>query len=129
VRPAILQTSPPIFSTPPSHPPYRDRRPTVSSGKLSLFPPSSPTDSLESSKIQSSPATSLRPSVYLQKQVSVFEDNDEEYGLMDYLKHPFSVSKADWIGDWARPQKILPSRAQRKRRWRQLLCFCTGRKV
>ena len=56
---------------------------------LRLFPqPTSPTHSLESKWTIVSSPTSLRPSLYLQPQVSVFEDDEEKLGLLEYLKWP-----------------------------------------
>jgi hypothetical protein len=122
----VLQPSPTIYSTMSHEPaPSRFRWPKPSSAPLSLFPPPSPTDSMGSNgkPSLSSPTTSLRPSVYLQPQVSVFEDDEERLGLMDYLKLSLQGSRGQ--GD-EKEQTMPPTRSQRRRKWKQLLCFCTG---
>ncbi|KAF2436448.1 hypothetical protein EJ08DRAFT_147296 [Tothia fuscella] len=86
-----LQRSPSILVTSQNsaQPRPKARRPSV---PLRLFPPS-PTSSVGSTKSgyadTLSPTMSVfQPSLNLQHQISVFEDDDEKMGLMDYFRWP-----------------------------------------
>jgi hypothetical protein len=101
-RPPIrLLPPPPILQrSPPSEKSRRSRRP-CSAVPLSLFPVSSPTNSLEMSRSMrtvSSPGSMGRSSI-LAPRVSVFdeddEDDDEKIGLLEYLKWPLQATRSD----------------------------------
>jgi hypothetical protein len=85
---------------------------------LRLFPPS-PTSSVASTQSAypetiSSVTTTFHPSLNLQHQVSVFEDDDEELGLMDYFKLRL-------------PRKTRSSQRKRGCNWRRLSSWnCAG---
>ncbi|KAF2674862.1 hypothetical protein BT63DRAFT_435886 [Microthyrium microscopicum] len=73
----------------------RRAKPPPPTAPLRLFPMSSPPAAAERSPSVtaplSSPTTSYRPSVHMAARISsVFEDDDEKLGLLDYLKWPLS---------------------------------------
>lgn len=120
-----LQPSPTIYATIKPRPPTarRNRRPTTTAVPLRLFPPS-PTDSLRSDRSTivgalSSPSSSVRPSLYSQQQVSVFEDDDEKTGLMGYLKWPRQGS----LGSRGAKDGERMGLGKRRRWWRRLFCW------
>jgi hypothetical protein len=98
-----------------AQPHFKPRRPSI---PLRLFP-SSPTSSEASSRSgypeTASPAIStFHPSLLLQHQVSVFEDDDEKLGLMDYFKLGL-------------PRKARRSQRKRGCNWKRIFFWnCAG---
>jgi hypothetical protein len=94
----ISPPAPNMQRSPPSGRLHSSRPPC--SMPLTLFPPASPTNSLETARsirTVSSPA-SLRPSLLLAPRVSVFDgddDDDGNLGLLEYLKWPLQGSRGD----------------------------------
>jgi hypothetical protein len=97
----LLLPAPSLQRSPPSGRLHSSRPPCLM--PLTLFPPSSPTNSLETARsvrTVSSPA-SVRPSLLLAPRVSVFEQDDgddEKLGLLEYLKWPLQGSRGEVRG-------------------------------
>jgi hypothetical protein len=107
------------MSTMVSCSPHKTIRRT-SSMPLHLFPvPPSYYSESDTETLAGSPADS-RPSLFLQPTVSVFEDDDEKTGLMDYLHWPRPVSRLRRQHD-----KNAPSLRKKRSWWRTLCCAKT----
>jgi hypothetical protein len=89
---------------------------------LRLFPPS-PSGSLDSYKIDppiTSPTNSLQPSLYLMQQVSVFEDDEERIGLMDYLRWPLQGGRS------VKRSRLRRLKTRGRSPWRTFFCWPCG---
>jgi hypothetical protein len=119
-----LQPSPPFRNSSDGSLVNKIRRPPKAPTPLRLFPPS-PSGSLESYKVDqsiTSPTNSFHPSLYLTQQVSVFEDDEEKVGLIDYLRWPLQGGRSE------RRSRLKKLKTRGGSPWRTIFCWpCGGR--